>query len=131
MSAQTFSIRVPATTANLGPGFDSVGIALSEYMTVYVSAHDGWKVSYKEDTFQELARDETNLIVKTAIDIANRYEQQLPPQSLYITSTIPFGKGFGSSASAIATGIVLADTLLDLQLSDEEKVWLGDRKSVV
>lgn len=125
MIDQQFSITVPATTANLGPGFDSVGIALSAYMTVDVIPHDRWKVAYKEAVFQQLATDETNLIVHTAIEVAKRYHKILPPQRLSITSSIPFGKGFGSSASAIAAGIMLADTVLSIGMTHAEKVKLG------
>lgn len=125
MSEPCFSVVVPATTANLGPGFDSIGIALTAYMTVEVCPSDHWQVTYEEEAFQELATDESNLIVQTIVQVAERYGRQVQPQHLQIASEIPLGKGFGSSASAIATGIVIADELLTLRLTNEEKVLLG------
>ncbi len=125
MKKKEFSVVVPATTANLGPGFDSVGIALSEYMTVEVRSSNEWNVIYRESIFQDLATDQTNLIIQTMMNVAQRYQRQMNPQQLLISSSIPLGKGFGSSASAIAAGIVIADELLSLQLSDEQKVLLG------
>lgn len=125
MSEPCFSVVVPATTANLGPGFDSIGIALTAYMTVEVCPSDHWQVTYEDEVFQELATDDTNLIVQTIVQVAERYGRQVQPQDLQIASEIPLGKGFGSSASAIATGIVIADELLSLKLTNEEKVLLG------
>lgn len=125
MKVNQFSVVVSATTANLGPGFDSVGIALSAYMTVEVCASDEWEVIYQESNFQDLATDKTNLIIQTIMNVAQRYKRQVSPQRLSISSSIPLGKGFGSSASAIAAGIVIADELLCLQLNDEQKVLLG------
>lgn len=125
MSQPGFSVIVPATTANLGPGFDSVGLALDLFMTVEVKGNQQWSVVYEEESFHGLATDEQNLIVQTIIEVAKRYEKEAAPLELRVKSDIPLGKGFGSSASAIAAGIVIADHLLDLQLTEREKVLLG------
>lgn len=125
MSNPGFSVIVPATTANLGPGFDSVGLALDLYMSVDVTAHSEWTVIYEEEAFQGLVSDEQNLIVQTIIEVAKRYHKEIAPLQLRVKSDIPLGKGFGSSASAIAVGIVIADHLLELELTDRDKVLLG------
>lgn len=125
MAFPTFTVKVPATTANLGPGFDSVGLALDLFMSVEVTAASTWQVIYEDEEFQELATDEQNLIVQTIQEIARRYDKEVHPARLHVTSEIPLGKGFGSSASAIAAGIVIADHLLHLTLTDHEKVLLG------
>lgn len=122
-----FTVQVPATTANLGPGFDSVGLAFDLFMSVAVSSSKVWTVIYEDEEFQGLATDESNLIVQTIQEIARQYEQVVRPVALQVKSDIPLGKGFGSSASAIAAGIVIADYLLDLQLTDHEKVLLGTK----
>lgn len=125
MAFPTFSVKIPATTANLGPGFDSVGLALDLFMSVEVTPSSKWQVIYEDEAFQDLATDDQNLIVQTVQEIARRYEREISPAELRVKSDIPLGKGFGSSASAIAAGIMMADFLLNLQLTDHEKVLLG------
>lgn len=127
MSMSEFSVSVPASTANLGPGFDSVGMALGLYMTLQVSQSDQWEVSYEGNDFTSIATGEDNLIVKTSCHIAKKFNREMPTLKLVSKSEIPLGKGFGSSASAIAAGIVIADHVLDLQLTAEEKVFFGSQ----
>lgn len=127
MEEPRFSVIVPASTANLGPGFDSVGMALDLYMTIHVRASERWEVSYEGDDFAGLAVGEDNLIVKTIRKVAKKFEQTVPTLKLVSESNIPLGKGFGSSASAIAAGIVIADHVLGLNLSEREKVLLGSQ----
>ncbi|CAM3292415.1 homoserine kinase [Filibacter tadaridae] len=125
MGRDGFSVVVPATTANLGPGFDSIGLALSLYMTVDVLPAEEWKVINEGDEYKSLPVGEENLIVKTILDVAARYKQISPPLQLTVKTDIPLGKGLGSSATAIAAGIVIADHLLELKLSLKEKVKIG------
>lgn len=127
MEVPGFSVVVPASTANLGPGFDSVGMALGLYMTIEVSISDAWEVSYEGDEFDSLAVGEDNLIVTTIKNIAEKFKKTAPTLKLVAASNIPLGKGFGSSASAIAAGIVIADHVLKLGLSGQEKVLLGSQ----
>lgn len=127
MQAPRFSVIVPASTANLGPGFDSIGLALGLYMTIDVSPSDVWEVSYAGDDLDGLAVGEDNLIVTTIKSVAKKSGEIAPILKLTATSNIPLGKGFGSSASAIAAGIVIADHILQLNLSKREKVLLGSQ----
>ena len=100
---------------------------LDLYMTVIVHPNDAWEVNYIGIDFTDLAVGEDNLIVKTIINVAKKYRKTASPLKLEVESAIPLGKGFGSSASAIAAGIVIADHLLALNLSDKEKVLLGSQ----
>lgn len=127
MDKPGFSVIVPASTANLGPGFDSVGMALGLYMTMHVSLNDVWEVSYEGDEFDSLTVGEDNLIVKTIKNIAEKFKKTAPTLKLVAESNIPLGKGFGSSASAIAAGIVIVDYVLKLNLTEQEKVLLGSQ----
>lgn len=127
MEMPGFSVVVPASTANLGPGFDSVGLALNLYMTIEVTASESWEVNYEGDDFDGLTAGEDNLIVVTIKDVAKKFGKKVQPLKLSAQSDIPLGKGFGSSASAIAGGIEIANELLDLSLSKEEKVLLGSQ----
>ena len=120
-----FSIRVPASSANLGPGFDSIGLALSLYLTVHVYPSDSWIVEPLTEEMKTFPTDENHYIVKIANKIAGKYGKTLPPCKLAVHSEIPLARGLGSSASAIVAGIQLADTLAHLNLTKEEKVHLA------
>ena len=125
MREADFSVVVPATTANLGPGFDSIGMALALYMKVEVTTADKWSVQYDGEEYQGLASGEDNLIVTTINHVAKRNGKIASPLQLRVQSDIPLGKGLGSSATAIAAGIEIADYLLSLDLSANEKVRIG------
>ncbi|AIY06136.1 homoserine kinase [Planococcus sp. PAMC 21323] len=125
MSWKEFSVTVPASTANLGPGFDSIGLALDLHMFVHVSPSSTWHVEYKDSGYKQLATGTDNLIVATAQAVADQYKRTLPTAKLIIDTEIPLSRGLGSSASAIAAGIEIADRLIGLQLSMKEKLKIG------
>ena len=87
-------IQAPASSANLGPGFDSIGIAVSLYLKLEVlGPSDNWQVDHQ---LGKLPHDETNMIVATALSVA----PDLLPQHLRVVSEIPIAHGLGSSSSA-------------------------------
>jgi homoserine kinase len=107
-------LRVPASSANLGPGFDALGLALDIYLecrfrpapelSIGVSGRDAALISDGED----------NLIWQTALRVASDTAQSLPSIELEIVNAIPIGKGLGSSAAALTAGVVIANEVLDL-----------------
>lgn len=110
-------IRVPATSANLGPGFDSCGVALDRYLFVEViEDSETWLVSHELGA--DIPKDEKNLLVATALQLA----PELEPKHLKMTSDIPVTRGLGSSSSVIVAGIELANRLGNLNLSDAQKI---------
>ena len=119
--AEMFMIRVPASTANLGPGFDSIGLALGLYLDVHGSIADRWEVHPLCEEMAVFPTDESNYIVQIAKKTAAAYGKELPPCRLYVSSEIPLARGLGSSASAIVAGIELANLTGGLNLSNEEK----------
>ena len=125
MSVHPFTVTVPATTANLGPGFDSIGIALSLYMKVRVEVADKWSVRYTNEDMQRLPKDESSLIIQTIGKVTRRAGRTEIPCTLEVSSEIPLGKGLGSSAAAIAAGIEIADHLHELKMNQKEKMWFG------
>lgn len=116
-----FMIKVPASTANLGPGFDSVGMALDLYLTLEVEASDKWEVIPLSEEMAVFPKDESNFIIQIAAKTAAKYGKELPPAKVKVKSEIPLARGLGSSASAIVAGIELADSLCGLHLSRQEK----------
>ncbi|ANU10280.1 homoserine kinase [Planococcus antarcticus DSM 14505] len=125
MNWKEFSVTVPASTANLGPGFDSIGLALDIYMLVHASPATAWLVEYKDPAYQQIASGTDNLIVTTAQAVADKYGHPLPTAKLMVDTDIPLSRGLGSSASAIAAGIEIADRLIGLQLPMKEKLRIG------
>ncbi|WP_394218203.1 homoserine kinase [Halobacillus trueperi] len=117
-----FQIRVPATSANLGPGFDSVGIALSKNVRLDCQPADEWFFSVPEEDQPYIPSGKSNLIYKTALFTAEAmgYEE-LPPTHVELTNDVPIARGLGSSSTAVVGGIELADHLLGLGLSRYEK----------
>lgn len=115
-------IIVPATSANVGPGFDSVGIAVSKYLTIDVlEAQENWWIEH--DLGEEIPSNEENLLLQTALQVA----ADLPPHRLKMTSEVPLARGLGSSSSVIVAGIELANQLGKLSLSDEDKLEIATK----
>lgn len=113
-------IRVPATSANVGCGFDSLGFAVSLYLEVTVLEESPfWQVIH--DLGDSVPIDDRNLIVATALKVAPNLE----PRILRVTNQVPLERGLGSSSTAIVAGIQLADLLGSLQLSLAEKLALA------
>jgi homoserine kinase len=127
MSWKEFSVTVPASTANLGPGFDSIGLALDLHLTVDVLKADEWSIEYKQNDYQGLSDPSDNLILAAAKKVAEEANFELPAAKLLVDTNIPLGRGLGSSASAIAAGIEIADRLLGLGLPMQEKLGIGSR----
>ena len=115
-------IIVPATSANVGPGFDSVGIAVSKYLTIDVlEARENWWIEH--DLGEEIPSNEENLLLQTARQVAS----DLPPHHLKMVSEVPLARGLGSSSSVIVAGIELANQLGKLSLSDEDKLEIATK----
>lgn len=115
------SITVPASTANLGPGFDSIGLALGLYLKLEVCLSEKWEVIPLTKELAVFPPNEDNYIISVAKKVAAYHGKQLRPCRLYVTSDIPLTRGLGSSASAIVAGIELADLAGGLELTREEK----------
>lgn len=117
-----FKIRVPASTANLGPGFDSIGLALSLYLDVDVEPADQWFVENLSEELQSQPQDDTHYIVEVAKRVAARFGATLRPAHLRVSSEIPLARGLGSSASAIVAGIILAERLGGFSLTTQQRI---------
>ncbi|MEC5425462.1 homoserine kinase [Virgibacillus sp. C22-A2] len=120
-----FSISIPASSANLGPGFDSLGLALNLYLTLHVTAADKWDIEHKSPLLPAKTPCEDHFIYQIAKQTAERHHKQLPPCKVVVTTDIPLARGLGSSASAVIAGIELANQVCGLSLSQEEKIQYG------
>ncbi|MEZ0111337.1 homoserine kinase [Catenulispora sp. EB89] len=120
-------VRVPATSANLGPGFDSLGLALGLYDEVMVRIADsGLRVDVAGEGADTVARDEGHLVVRAMRAAFDRLGARPPGLELVCANRIPHARGLGSSAAAICAGIVAARALtVGATLSDEEVLQLA------
>ncbi|MEY8461977.1 homoserine kinase [Streptococcus merionis] len=114
-------IRVPATSANIGPGFDSMGVALSKYLTIEILEQASDNEWFIEHDLPFVPDDEHNLLIKTALKI----KPDLQPHRLKMTSDIPLARGLGSSSSVIVAGIELANQIGELNLTNDEKLQIA------
>ncbi len=119
-------ILVPATTANLGPGFDCLGMALSLYkeLEVEVTEH-GLEIDIEGEGAAELARDSSNLILQSAQRVFDRVGYQ--PRGLHLRSInrLPLMSGLGSSSAAIVGGLLAANELTGNQLTRDDLLRLA------
>ncbi len=107
-------VAVPASSANLGPGFDSMGLALAIYDELIAMATDdeGLLVEVVGEGEGVVPLDETNLVAHSMLEAFAWLDVPVPGFILRCTNTIPHGRGLGSSAAAIIGGIVLARAMV-------------------
>lgn len=118
----TLTISVPATSANLGPGFDSVGLAVNLYLTIeLLEATNHWHIEH--DLGVEVPSDERNLLLETALQVSS----SLQPHKIKMISEIPLARGLGSSSSVIVAGIELANQLGQLNLTGADKLAIATK----
>jgi len=103
---ESVTIRVPATSANLGPGFDSIGIALDVWNELTVEKADKFSMVVEGEGCEDIPRDETNFICK-GMEVAYRHAGvELPPLKYTCVNRIPFARGMGSSSAGIVSGLL-------------------------
>jgi homoserine kinase len=117
-------VRVPATSANLGPGFDAVGLALAVHDDVIARiADDGYVVDVAGEGADDVPRDDTHLVVRSMHAVFEEMGGQPRGIELVCANRIPHGRGLGSSAAAIVAGVLLARALVvggDTALEDAD-----------
>jgi homoserine kinase len=111
--AGAIHVRVPATSANLGPGFDALGLALARYDDAVARVgEDGLVVDVAGEGADDLPRDGSHLVVRTMQAVFERLGGQPRGLELVCANRIPQGRGLGSSAGAIVAGVLLARALV-------------------
>jgi len=119
------TIKVPATSANLGPGFDALGLALDLWNETVITPADDFSVTVQGEGADRLTSGKNNLIVRAAHKLAERAGKPLPSFHADCVNAIPLSSGLGSSAATILTGLLAGNTLLENPLSNEETLNLA------
>src|SRR5688500_6908127 len=106
---KSVTVEVPATCANLGPGFDCFGLALDWRERVNLAViEQGYQIEVSGEGAAELPRDESHLIIRSVLVGLADIGVNAPGLWLGCRNTIPHGRGLGSSSAAIVTGLVAA-----------------------
>lgn len=113
-------IKIPATSANLGAGYDSLGLALDFYNQVNMEESDTIDITSLDGL--NIPTDKTNLIYKSASDLFKVCGKKLCGLKLEQTNNIPMARGLGSSSACIVAGLVGANTLLNNPLTIDDLV---------
>lgn len=123
------TVQVPATSANLGPGFDAFGVALDRYLVVrsLPRASQTERVAIGGVGTVGLPTGDDNLIWRSVVAFCETYDLPVPDVALTTTTTIPVERGLGSSSGAIVAGVVLARALTGAAVGDRDLVRLLDQ----
>jgi homoserine kinase len=121
----TIEARVPATSANLGPGFDAFGIALNVYFIVRVVPREQRRVVPTGEDADGLPTNDDNLVWRALVSYCRRFNTDVPDVTLHAHNAIPVERGMGSSAAAAVAGVALARALTQAGGRDRELIELA------
>ena len=124
----SFVVRSPASSANLGPGFDSLGLSVPLYTTLRVTPQSVTEVVPLGPDLEGTPANESNYVYRAMLLTAKRAKLKLPPARIEITTEVPLARGLGSSAAALVAGIVAANELLGRPLGDEALLDVAARE---
>ena len=116
----TFKARLPATSANLGPGFDAVGLALALFLDIEASPAPAFRIAATGRDPELTGSLSNNLILMTYTEILGAMGVEAPPLAITLHNQIPLGMGCGSSAAALCAGVLLANHFGGLRLTPEQ-----------
>ncbi len=116
-------ITVPATSANVGSGFDSLGIALTMYNTIYMEEYDGIDISSLDGV--EIPTDQSNMVYLAAKRIYEIVGKPFKGLKIRQENSIPMARGLGSSSACLVGGLMGANLLLGSPLKKEELINLS------
>lgn len=117
-----FTIRAPGSSANLGPGFDALGLAVDLWNEIVVDTDGGASTVVYEGRDADLLAesDRENLSLRAMRQLGEAHGRRLPEFALTVRTAVPVARGLGSSAAALVAGLLAADHLLGLELSKDE-----------
>ena len=115
-----FHLKLPATSANLGPGFDALGLAMALYLTIDATPAAAFRIEATGRNADLCAAIENNLILSTYTSVLSVANQSATPLFLQLHNEIPLGMGCGSSASALLAGVLLANHFGNLNWTSQQ-----------
>ncbi|MGC5169378.1 homoserine kinase [Microbacterium sp. DT81.1] len=129
VEGRTVAVRVPATSANLGPGFDTLGLALSVYDELEVTSlpEPGLEIEVSGQGAADVPRDASHLVVRAMAYAYEAFGRRMPGLRIVARNVIPHGRGMGSSGAAVVAGLLAAKGLLegDVEMSSDDLLRLA------
>ena len=120
------TVRAPATTANMGPGFDSLGMALELFNTITIERSDNFSISITGNGAGELSTGPDNMVYRGVAAVYDYLGSEPPPLAVACHNEIPLRRGLGSSAAAISGGMVAANLLTGGSVPGEDLLRFAD-----
>ncbi len=125
---RSYSFRVPASTSNLGAGFDALSLALQRYLRISLTIEpspgrrpsEGLRIDVRGVDAHLIPASSENLILRVASNVARERKKELPGFRMAIDNEIPLARGMGSSAAAIIAGITCYELAAEDKLSDQQ-----------
>lgn len=119
-------VRVPATVANLGPGFDALGAAIQMHLEIEIEPRrDSVDIMIEGEGAEQLPQDETNLVIRSMNEFFDHVARRPPGYSVKVKNPIPLGSGLGSSAAAVVGGLFAARAITGRTIAQAEMVSLA------
>ncbi len=121
-------VRVPATVANLGPGFDALGAAVRMHLEIEIEPRrDSIDIMVEGEGAEQLPQDETNLVIRSMNEFFDHVARRPPGFAVKVKNPIPLASGLGSSAAAVVGGLFAARALTGRTVPQSEMVSLATR----
>jgi homoserine kinase len=121
-------VDIPASTTNLGPGFDVLGMALKLYNTVEMEiSASGTKIEIEGEGADKIPRDEHNLIYRAAKQVFEKLGEKMPPLSIRLINRTPLARGLGSSGTASIGGLMAASVISGAGLERDEILYMATK----
>jgi homoserine kinase len=119
-------VRVPATVANLGPGFDALGVAVRMHLEIDIEPRrDSVDIMIEGEGAEQLPADETNLVIRSMNTFFDFVGRRPPGYAVRVKNPIPLGSGLGSSAAAVVGGLYAARSITGRTVPQTEMVQLA------
>jgi len=119
-------VDIPASTTNLGPGFDVLGMALKLYNTVEMEVSaSGTQIVIEGEGADIIPRDEHNLIYRAAKQVFEKVGEKMPPLSIRLINRTPLARGLGSSGTASIGGLMAASIISGADLERDEILYMA------
>lgn len=121
-------VRVPATVANLGPGFDALGAAVRMHLEIEIEPRrDSIDIQVEGEGAEQLPQDETNLVIRSMNEFFDHVARRPPGFAVKVKNPIPLASGLGSSSAAVVGGLFAARALTGRTVPQSEMVSLATR----
>jgi homoserine kinase len=119
-------VRVPATVANLGPGFDALGVAVKMHLEIEIEPRrDSIEIMVEGEGAEQLPQDDTNLVIRSMNTFFDHVGRRPPGFAVRVKNPIPLGSGLGSSAAAVVGGLTAARGITGRTVPQVEMIQLA------